>query len=370
MRDERLTKLAQTLLSHSVKIKEKDVLMIRVLDEGIPLAKELVRLAYDKGAHPFVRLMNSEIVRAEGLGTTKERAELWKNWEENIWKQVDATISIIGEHNDHETSDIPAENRRIMQQVMKPVQDYIVNKLRWVLLNYPTPAMAQKAGMPTDKFFDFYFDVCSMDYEKMERALQPLKELMEKTDRVHIKGPGTDLRFSIKGIPIIPCAGEYNIPDGEIYTAPVRDSVEGTISFNTPTNYQGTTFDNVKLTFKNGKVVEASANNSERLNEILDTDEGARYIGEFAIGVNPYILNPMNDILFDEKITGSFHFTPGQAYEDANNGNQSTIHWDMVCIQRPEYGGGEIYFDDRLIRKDGVFVLEELKGLNPENLKS
>ncbi|MBO8170389.1 MAG: aminopeptidase [Bacillaceae bacterium] len=368
MRDERMTRLAENLLSHSVKIKEKDVLMIRVLDEGIPLAKELVRLAYEKGAYPFVRLMNSEIGRLELMGDSQERAEILKGWEEPIWKQVDANVTIMGEYNDHETSDVPAE-RRVAQKVLKPVQDYIVNNVRWVLLNYPTPAMAQKAGMPTDVFTDFYFDVCSMDYARLDKALQPLKELMEKTDEVHIKGPGTDLRFSIKGIPVIPCAGEYNIPDGEVYTAPVRDSVEGTVTFNTPTNYQGTTFNNVKLTFKKGKIVEATSSNTERLNEILDTDEGARYIGEFAIGVNPYIVNPMNDILFDEKITGSFHFTPGEAYDDADNGNESTIHWDMVCIQRPEYGGGEIYFDGKLIRKDGLFVPDELKGLNPDQLK-
>ncbi|TGU85018.1 aminopeptidase, partial [Mesorhizobium sp. M00.F.Ca.ET.186.01.1.1] len=165
----------------------------------------------------------------------------------------------------------------------------------------------------------------------------------------------------IKGIPAIKCAGEANIPDGEVFTAPVRDSVNGTISYNTPSPYQGFTYDNIKLTFKDGKIIEATANDTTKINEVFDTDEGARYVGEFAIGVNPYIQNPMKDILFDEKIDGSFHFTPGQAYDDAFNGNKSSIHWDLVMIQRPEWGGGEIWFDDRLIRKDGRFVVPELE---------
>jgi aminopeptidase len=208
-----------------------------------------------------------------------------------------------------------------------------------------------------------------MDYSKMSVAMDALVDLMNKTDRVRLVGPGTDLSFSIKDIPAIKCDGKLNLPDGEVYTAPVRDSVNGTITFNTPSPYNGFVFENVKLRFENGKVVEAEANDSERINRILDTDEGARYVGEFSIGFNPYIREPMKDILFDEKIDGSIHFTPGQAYENAYNGNDSSIHWDMVLIQRPEYGGGEIYFDDRLIRKDGRFVVPELECLNPENLK-
>jgi aminopeptidase len=229
--------------------------------------------------------------------------------------------------------------------------------------------MAQLAKMSTEAFEDFYFDVCNLDYGKMSKAMDALVELMNRTDKVRLTGENTDLTFSIKDIPAVKCAGEMNIPDGEVYTAPVRDSINGIISYNTPSNYQGFTFENVSLTFKNGKIVEATANDTERINGIFDTDEGARFVGEFAIGVNPYIQHPMQDILFDEKIDGSFHFTPGECYEDAYNGNKSNIHWDMVMIQRPEYGGGEIYFDDVLIRKDGLFVIEELKALNPENLK-
>ncbi len=235
--------------------------------------------------------------------------------------------------------------------MMRPVSDFYVNNRRWVLLNYPTPALAQKAKMSTAKFTDFLFQVCSVDYDKMASAQKHLKDLMEKTDQVQLKGPGTDLTFSIKGIPAIPCAGEANVPDGEVFTAPIRNSVNGRITFNTPCPYRGFTFHNVSLVFEEGKIIEATADQTEKLNDILNTDEGARYIGEFAIGMNPYIQHPMGDILFDEKIDGSLHFTPGQAYEEADNGNRSSIHWDMVLIQRPEYGGGEIYFDGVLFEK-------------------
>jgi aminopeptidase len=202
----------------------------------------------------------------------------------------------------------------------------------------------------------------------MSKAMDPLVELMENTDRVRITGVGTDLSFSIKGMPAIKCAGEVNIPDGEVFSAPIRDSVNGYITYNTPAEYQGFTYENIRLEFKNGKIVKATANDTERINKVFDTDDGARYVGEFAIGVNPYITKPMKDTLFDEKIMGSIHFTPGSAYDDCDNGNESAIHWDLVFIQTPEFGGGEIWFDDNLIRKDGKFVFESLKVLNPENL--
>ena len=367
--DPRIEQLAETLISHSVKLQENENILIEVRGEGIPLAQALVRAAYAKGAHPFVRLTNPLIQREIMKGTTRERMEQMRNWDEPMWKDMHAFIAIVGGTNDYELSDIPAERLRVQGQTMKPLSDYIMNNVKWCGLNWPTTSMAQKAKMPTDVFQDFYFNVCMVDYEKMYQAFLPLQELMNRTDQVRLVGEGTDLTFSIKDIPSIICAGDKNIPDGEIYTAPVRDSVNGVISFNTTCSYRGLSFDNVRLTFKDGKIVEAySSNDVAKLNEIFDTDEGARFIGEFAIAANPLILQPMNDILFDEKIAGSFHFTPGQAYDNAYNGNNSSIHWDMVNIQRPGYGGGEIWFDGVLIRQDGLFVLDELKGLNPENL--
>ncbi len=222
--------------------------------------------------------------------------------------------------------------------------------------------------MSTEAFEDFYFDVVMVDYPRMAEAQEPLVERMSQARQVEITGPGTELRFSIADIPVIPCSGEANLPDGECFTSPVKDSVVGVIQFNAPTIYHGTTFKDVRLVFQNGKIVEATADKTEKLNEILDTDPGARYVGEFSLAFNPVIKEPMLDILFDEKIDGSFHFTPGSAYDEADNGNRSDVHWDMVMIQRPDYGGGRISFDGEVIRENGLFVPTELQRLNPDSL--
>jgi aminopeptidase len=279
-------------------------------------------------------------------------------------KKMNAYIAMRGSHNITELADVPAEKMQLIGKKMRPVQDQRVKRTKWVVLRWPTPSMAQLAGMSTEAFEDFFFNVCTLDYRKLQPGMKALKGLMEQTDLVQIKGPGTDLNFSIKGIPAVICGGDRNIPDGEVFTAPVKDSVEGQLTFNAPSIYQGTAFDGIQLSFKRGKIVEASANETEKLNKILDSDTGARYIGEFSLGFNPRVFQPMRDILFDEKIAGSFHFTPGQAYEEADNGNRSQVHWDMVNIQRPDYGGGEIYFDGKLIRKNGEFLPKQLRSLN------
>jgi aminopeptidase len=261
-------------------------------------------------------------------------------------------------------SDVPPEKMKLIGRKMRPVQDQRVKKTKWVVLRWPTASMAQLAGMSTEAFEDFYFDVCTLDYRKLQPGMKALQRLMEKTDRVQVKGPGTDLCFSIKGIPAVICGGDRNIPDGEVFSCPVKDSVEGHVTFNAPSIYQGIAFDGIRLDFKDGKIVDATSNETQKLNKILDSDPGARYVGEFSLGFNPRVFQPMRDILFDEKIAGSFHLTPGQAYEEADNGNRSQVHWDMVSIQRPDYGGGEIYFDGKLVRKDGRFLMNQLRSLN------
>jgi aminopeptidase len=282
---------------------------------------------------------------------------------------MQAYVAVRSGDNVTTMADVPESQMKLYTGVyQRPVFDQRINHTKWCVMRYPSPSMAQLANTSTEAFEDFYFQVCNLDYAKMDKAMDPLVALMERTDKVRIVSPGTDLTFSIKGIPAVKCSGHRNIPDGEVYTAPVKNSVNGVISYNTPTVYEGTSFENIKLRFENGKIVEATGSNTKRLNDILDADEGARYVGEFAIGVNPYIKHPMKDILFDEKIDGSIHFTPGQAYETADNTNRSSVHWDMVLIQRPDYGGGEIWFDGVLIRKDGRFVIKELEGLNPENM--
>ena len=368
--DPRIEKLAKTLVNFSTKVQPGENVLIEARNEDV-LVKALIREVYAAGAKPFVWLRNVAVERELAKGYTEEQLQMRAESDAAFMAKMNVYIGYTAVENDSEMSDIPTDKMDIYSRIYgEPVHGEIrVPKTRWCVLRFPTPAMAQAASMSQEGFEDFFFDVCTMDYSRMDRAMDSLKALMEKTDKVRITGQGTDLTFSIKGMPAIKCAGEANIPDGEIYSAPIKDSVNGVLSYNTPSMMDGFTFENVKLTFKDGKIIEATANDSERINKIFDMDEGARYVGEFAIGVNPYITKAMNNILFDEKIMGSFHFTPGASYDDCFNGNRSALHWDLVCIQTGEYGGGEMYFDDVLIRKDGRFVIPELECLNPENLK-
>lgn len=361
-------KLAKVLTGFSTNLQKGERVLIDAFDIPQAMVIALVRAARDLGAIPYVNIQNACISRELVNGLDAEQFETQATWELARMQKMDAYIAVRGSNNIFEMSDVdPAKVSHVMK-AMKDVLDYRVNKTKWVILRWPTPAMAQQAMLSTESFEDFFFRVCTQDYSRMVDGMKTLEDLMSNTDQVHLKGPETDLRFSIKGIGAVACGGRHNIPDGEVFSCPVRDSVEGEITYNAPTIYQGVSFDRIHLKFEKGRIVHADGSNGKRLNEILDSDDGARYIGEFAIGFNPHILEPMRDILFDEKIAGSFHFTPGQAYEEADNGNRSQVHWDMVQIQRPEYGGGEIWFDGELIRKDGLFVKDELKKLNPDYL--
>ncbi len=370
MLDPRMTRLADVLVNYSTAVRPGEKVLIEAIDVPPEFVCELIRVSRAAGADPLVTLKSNRVARALLLNSSKPQMDLIADTEALRMTNVAAYIGVRGSGNIAELSDVPPEKHKLYQDTIwrRVHQEIRVPKTRWVVLRWPHSAMAQQANKSTEAFEDFYFDVCTMDYAKMAAAMQPLVRRMEATDRVRIVGPDTDLRFSIKGIPAIACDGKLNIPDGEVFTAPVRDSVNGHIRFNARTVYQGVFHDDVRLEFREGKIVKAESSNTAALNKVLDTDDGARYIGEFAIGFNPYITEPMLDILFDEKIAGSFHFTPGQAYEIADNGNRSAVHWDMVCIQTPAHGGGEIRFDDELIRKDGRFVTDDLSPLNPENL--
>jgi aminopeptidase len=371
LKDPRFNKLAEILIGYSTNLQPGENVLIEAIDIPDPLVKSLIQATIGRKAKPYIWIKQNQILRELLLNSTAEQLKLIGENELALMKKMDAYVGIRGGTNINELSDVSSEKMKLYQEfILNPVhfQERVKNT-KWVILRYPNSSFAQQAGMSTDAFEDYFLDVCTLDYSKMHAAMLPLQDLMNKTDQVEIKGPETDLRFSIKDIASVTCSGNHNIPDGEVYTAPVRDSVQGKISYNTATIYQGVTFSDMELTFKDGKILDAKADKTERFNEILDTDEGARYVGEFALGFNPFVTKPILDILFDEKISGSFHFTPGNAYTETDNGNRSAVHWDMVSIQTPEMGGGEIYFDGQLIRKNGSFVPESLKGLNPENLK-
>jgi aminopeptidase len=370
MTDPRYTKLANLLVGYSTELKKNDRVLLEMIDVPDEFSVELMRAARRAGAIPLIEVRHTRVTREMALQTNPRHARLVRDVELARMKRVQAYIGVRGSANASENADVPHAMMSLFSKTTRPVQDWRVNKTRWCVLRWPSPSMAQAANMSTEAFENFYFDVCTMDYPKMARAMIPLQKRMNRTDQVRLKSPGTDLRFSIKGIGALLAEGKRNIPDGEVFSCPVKTSVQGCIQYNTPTLYAGAKFENVRLEFKDGRIVQATAGgNQARLNEILDTDAGARYVGEFSLGFNPWILNPMCDILFDEKIAGSLHFTPGQAYEDADNGNRSAVHWDLVLIQRPEWGGGEVWFDNELIRKDGLFVPRALQPLNPKNLK-
>ena len=366
MQDPRITTLANLLLDHSCELQSGEKILIEAIDLPEPdLVCALVEGASQRGATPLVELKNQRIQRSLLSNATEEGMKLSGKLERARMEEVQAYVGVRGAANASQLKGVPAERMDLYQEHwLRHVNDYRVPKTKWVVLRYPTDSFAQAADMPTRDFEDFYFNVCTADYAAMRKAQEPLVQLMQATDKVRIVAPDTDLEFSIKDIPVIPCSGERNIPDGEVFTAPVRDSINGTIRFNTPSRYQGVVHNDIRFTFKDGRIVEASSSDTERINQLLDSDEGARYCGEWSLGTNNRVRHPMLDTLFDEKIGGSFHLTPGNAYEEADNGNRSRIHWDLVLIQREDYGGGEVWFDDKLVRKDGRFVPDALQGLN------
>ena len=370
--DNRVQQLAANLLNHSVKLKAGEKILIEMLGtDCVDLANELIRQSKQIGAIPLFNIIDYKVLKELLLNCTEEQIKIYAKYDLMRMQNVDAYIGIRS-HSSKDLDGIPSQCMEIYNRLYQtPVHfDERVKNTKWCILRYPNEQMAQMAKMSIEDFTNFYFDVCTMNYDKMEKSMEPLKILLKKTDRVHIIGPGTDLVFSVKGIPAEKYYGTFNIPDGEVASCPTKYSANGYITYNTETTYNGVTFKNIFFELKDGKIIKAEAGDkTKELNEILDTDEGARYIGEFALGLNPYIKNVMGDTLFDEKICGSFHFTPGDALEESDNGNRSNIHWDIVCIQTPEYGGGEIYFDDVLVRKDGRFVIPELMPLNPEILK-
>ncbi|MBI3871493.1 MAG: aminopeptidase [candidate division Zixibacteria bacterium] len=374
MKDPRLIKLADTLVNYSTAVQPGEQVLVESKGEAtFNLTREIVTAVANAGGLPFWYHNEEETERRWVMNASEPQLEAYGKMHLKMMKDMACYIAVRGSNNSFTMADLPEDRRRAYQKFYyKPVHlEQRVKRTRWVVLRYPNFAMAQLAETSREAFEDYYFNVCNVDYPRMDKAQDALADLMKRTDSVHIKGPGTDLRFSIKGIPPVKCAGKRNIPDGEVFTAPIRDSINGEITYNTPSLYESALFERVHLVFQKGKIVRADcAGDSARLNKIFDTDPGARYVGEFSFGLNPNITKPMKDILFDEKIFGSIHLTPGQCYDEAPNGNKSAVHWDMVLIQTKEYGGGEIHLDGQLVRKDGLFVHPALKDkLSAKNLR-
>jgi len=372
MKDPRIKQLAELLIKYSCALHPREKVLIEAINAPREIVLELVREARAVGATPLVSLKDDQVIRELALTYDAEDVRFMADSELHILKQADAFISIRAPLNTQEYAGLPGEKlRNILEHYIQPVHfEHRNNHMKWVALRWPTAAMAERASLSTEDFEDLYFDLCLRDYEHMSATMDPLIELLENTDDVRVVSPnGTDISFSVKGIGAHKSDGRNNIPDGEVFTAPVRESVNGRIRFNVPSVYYGVTFEEICLEFHDGKIVNALCRNEQaKLQEILDQDGGARYVGEFAFGLHPGMRKPVRDILFDEKIAGSVHIAPGNAYSVCDNGNRSAIHWDLILMQTPETGGGEVYFDRRLVRKDGCFIPRQLAALNPENL--
>jgi len=358
-------KMATLILEHSTQVQENENVMVQLIGlNGINLLRALVEQIREKGAHPFVQIEDTE---TQKILVQKGDVAFWSNQAKvdqlPLMEQMDVFIGIRASENIYENSLASKEaNEAYSMHFLHPVHfEERVNNTKWCIMRYPSPSFAMNAKMPTREFTNFYYNACLVDYAKLKSAMEPLEKRLRATDFIHLKGEGTDIKFSVKGQNWVPCFGSHNIPDGEIFTSPIIDSVNGHITY-APSVYQGKPFEFVKLTVENGVVIDFNSSNNDALKDILDTDDGSRRFGEFSFGTNPVIESPMYDILFDEKIYGSNHLTLGKDYEIAPNGNSSNIHWDLVCI------GADVYLDGELIRKGREFVLDDLKGLNPVNL--
>lgn len=357
--------LAKKILEFSCELEKGQNVMLQLIGlNGIGLLRALVAHARAMDVNPFIQIEDTEIRR---MLVENGDEEFWENQTKvdqlPLMKQMDAFVGVRAALNIYEHAEVSKEaNKAYADHFVEPVHyNERVNNTNWVVLRYPSEAFAMNAKMPTQRFRDFYYKACLLDYSELAEAIQPLQDRLEKTDMIRLEGEGTDIEFSVKGQTWIPCFGKRNIPDGELFSSPILDSVNGYITY-APSVYQGKPFEYVKLEVSNGEVIDFDSSNNEALEEILDTDEGARRFGEFSFGLNPVIEEPMYDILFDEKIYGSNHLTLGNDYEIAPNGNESNIHWDLVCI------GADVYLDGEKVREGRQFVMDDLKGLNPEKL--
>ncbi|MEW4412202.1 aminopeptidase [Clostridium sp. AN503] len=366
MKDSRIERMARQVVEYSVHLKPGEKVLIDVWDEAYDFAAALMDAAQKAGAYPYLNLQSMALNRRMIMASTEESMEAWYRYENYRMEDMDAYIVVRKNNNIRVYEGIPAGQMKLYNQYYGKLHyGTRLVKTKWCVLRYPNDSFAQTAGMSTEALEDFFFDTCCLNYKRMNELAAPLNELMMRSDRVEIRAPGTELSFSVKGCCKPSACGIFNIPCGETGMPIIPESANGCISYNLPSFFQNTLFEGIRLTLKDGIITEAVSSHQERMDQILDTDENARRIGEFAMGFNPYITRPVQDTLFDEKMAMSMHFTPG----NDSIYNPSAIHWDMVTSHDKKMGGGEIYVDGVLIRKDGLFVLDELKQLNPDNLK-
>ncbi len=360
MVDARIKKAAEILVDYSAKVKKEDYVRINCAPAAKPLALEIYRLCLKKGAYPIFNISFDEAPKIYYENASEEQLKKFPELAMYEAKKMDVFITIGGEEDTRVLEKVDPKKISMRAKVVRPISDYIVNKAqkRWVLFEYPTKGLAKDAGMSLKDYENFVFDSIDLDWEKENKKMYKLARILDKTDKVRIVGRDTDLTFSIKGMSAKPddkkYEGQHNMPDGEVFTAPVKNSVNGYIYYEYPVVYNGKEVSGIRLEFKNGRIVKANAKKNEKLlKAMIETDEGSHYLGEFGIGLNYKINRFTKNILFDEKIGGTIHLAVGAAYKECNGKNKSAVHWDMIKDMRK----GEIYFDNKLVFKDGKWLV-------------
>jgi len=353
MVDQRIAKTAQILVEHSARVKKGEVVEIAGGPETAPLIQEIYRLCIKKGAFPRVEVGIPKLAYYYYHYASHEQLTNFPKIAHYIAHNTDAYIGLGGTTNTRELSTIPPKKLVLRRKVTERINKIYLKK-KWVIFEYPTPALAQEADMSLEEFEDFVYGAVIQDWKKEEKRQTKLKKILDRGRRVRIVGKNTDIQFSIAGRQAIKSYGLYNMPSGEVFIAPVETTTEGHIEYSFPAIYSGKEVDGITLEFKKGKVVHFSAKkNVSLLKEMLAIDRGASYLGEFGIGTNYRIKNFVKQILFDEKIGGTIHLALGMAYEMGGGRNKSALHWDMIKDLRK---GGEVYVDGKIIQKNGKFV--------------
>ncbi|MCL2149884.1 MAG: aminopeptidase [Dehalococcoidia bacterium] len=367
MADIRIEKLAELLVGYSVGVKPGDKVAIVAPAIAAPLTRAIYAKVLQAGGFPWVMASSADTMELLYRYGSREQLEYVHEGQRLITEKYDVRIVIIGEENTKALSRIDPAKMVIYDQARTELTDAMMRRsaageLRWVLAPYPTNAFAQDAEMSLGDYEDFLYKACLPDlvdpigyWQKVATEQERIVQWLKGRDQVHVIGPETDLRLSVAGRTFINCAGKFNVPDGEVFTGPVEDSAEGYVYFSYPAIESGREVIGIRLHFSQGRVIKATAEkNEDFLLKTLDTDAGARYLGEFAIGTNEGITQFTREILFDEKIGGSFHMALGAGYPETGSRNKSAIHWDMVCDLRD---GGEIRVDGELLYRNGKFVI-------------
>jgi len=367
VKDDRLTKLANILINHSLEIKKNDYFMISGGVKSIPLINEVFKQSLDLGANPFIRLGIEELAEIFFKKASNEQLKFISPISKYEIKKIDAKLSIMSPENTRYMTNIDPKKQSICSKAQQPIHDIFMKRaanreLKWCITQFPTHASAQDAEMSLSEYEDFIFNAAHVKltnpiqhWKKTYSTQEKIKKYLEKKNDLHVYAKDTDLKIKIENRKWINCYGKENFPDGEIFTGPIENSAKGHISYSFPAVHGGRLVEEIQLWFDKGKVIKSKASRGEDfLKTMIKMDKGSHRIGEFAFGTNYGIKKYTKNTLFDEKIGGTIHIAIGLGFPETGSKNKSGLHWDMVCDLRKN---GEVYADEELIYKNGKFII-------------